>query len=69
MLQVNVHLLWLIQNLMTALVEATWARMGSLEVNGFYRFSFKAQQFDNYKSLLIITKIINLIKRSKFVRG
>ena len=34
-----------------------------------YRFSFKAQQFDNYKNLLIITKIINLIKRSKFVRG
>ena len=41
MLQVNVHLLWLIQNLMTALVEATWARMGSLEVNGFIDFLLK----------------------------
>ena len=41
MLQVNVHLLWLIQNLMIALVEATWARMGSLEVNGFIDFRLK----------------------------
>ena len=41
MLQVNVHLLQLIQNLVTALVEATWARMGSLGVNGFIDFLLK----------------------------
>ena len=37
----NVHLLRLIQNLMTVLVEATWVRMGSLGVNGFIDFLIK----------------------------
>ena len=52
----NVHLLQLIQNLMTALVEATWVCMGGLGASGFIDFLLKPN-----KSILIITKIIRLL--------
>ena len=51
----NVHLLQLIPNLMTALVEATWVHMGGLGVSGFIDFLLKPN-----KSILVITKIIRL---------